>query len=322
MSGGSNIGTCTVTGTTSLTLTLASGAITTCPITLTANVTSVTVTGAQSGFNQMTLYITNGAGPYTMAAPSGFNNWTNPLQGNGAITDLVYQTSNGGSAWQLANSSNQSFGERQSASAPTTPVSGDGRDWFDTTDLDAEWKNSAGSVFKAFLSGADANPVTGQINNLSHVTNGSILNSGLANTGITVNGQTLYAQLRIVMHCTVTPGVTITTGTTATLSTAFTINQEATAATAVAYTLPTASAGAQFCVDNGYNGSAADTGALTVNASASGQFIIFTDGTLSATGGNVVSGGAARDGACFAGIDSTHWMFYPHSQSGAAWTKH
>ena len=112
---------------------------------------------------------------------------------------------------------------------------------------------------------------------------------------------------------------TITTGTTATLSTCFTVNQNATAATGVAYTLPTAASGLQFCIDNGWNGSAANTGVLTLSTSASGQFIVFTDGTLSATGGNVTSGGAARDGACVYGIDSTHWMLYPHS---GTWTKH
>ena len=117
--------------------------------------------------------------------------------------------------------------------------------------------------------------------------------------------------------------VTITTGTTGTLSTAFTYNQEATAATAVAYTLPTASAATissgQYCVSNSYNGSAATTGVLTVNTSASGQFIIFTDGTLSATGGNVTSGGAASDAACFAGVDATHWQMYTNR---GTWTKH
>ena len=66
---------------------------------------------------------------------------------------------------------------------------------------------------------------------------------------------------------------TATTGTSATLSTCFTVNQEATAGAVRAYTLPTASSGAQYCVDNG-NGGAANTGALTVNASASGQYIV------------------------------------------------
>ncbi len=112
---------------------------------------------------------------------------------------------------------------------------------------------------------------------------------------------------------------TITTGTSGTLSTCFTVNQEATAATGVTYALPTAASGLQYCIDSGWNGSAANTGVLTLAASASGQFIVFTDGTLSATGGNVTSGGAARDGACVYGIDSTHWMFLPHS---GTWTKH
>lgn len=120
-----------------------------------------------------------------------------------------------------------------------------------------------------------------------------------------------------------TAPVTITTGTTATLGGTFrsgyTLNQEATAATAVAYTLPTAAAGRQYCVGNSWNGTAATTGILTVNASASGQFIIFTDGTLSATGGNVTSGGAAADAACFVGVDATHWQIYV--QRGI-WTKH
>lgn len=117
--------------------------------------------------------------------------------------------------------------------------------------------------------------------------------------------------------------VTLTTGTTATLSTALTVNQEATAGTAVAYTLPPAAAAtassSQFCVSNGNNGTSADTGVLTINASASGQFIVFTDGTLSATGGNVTSGGAAADAACFVGLDTTHWLMYVNR---GTWTKH
>lgn len=117
--------------------------------------------------------------------------------------------------------------------------------------------------------------------------------------------------------------VTITTGSSATLGgtyhTGYTLNQEATAATAVTYTLPTAAGGLQYCVANSFNGSAADTGALELLTSATGQFIIYTDGTLSATGGFVVSGGAARDSACVVGVDATHWMLYV---SSGVWTKH
>ncbi len=124
--------------------------------------------------------------------------------------------------------------------------------------------------------------------------------------------------------------ITITTGTSCTLGTTsgcnsvaynsgYTFNQNATAATAVAYTLPTAAAGKQFCIGNSYNGSAANTGVITLNTSASGQFIIFTDGTLSATGGNITSGGAAADAACVVGLDSTHWQLYVNR---GTWTKH
>ncbi len=117
--------------------------------------------------------------------------------------------------------------------------------------------------------------------------------------------------------------ITITTGTSATLGgtykSGYTFNQEATAATGVAYTLPTAAAGLQYCIGNSYNGSAADTGVLTLNTSASGQFIIFTDGTLSATGGNVTSGGAGGDAACVVGVDTTHWQLYVNR---GTWTKH
>jgi len=117
--------------------------------------------------------------------------------------------------------------------------------------------------------------------------------------------------------------VTISTSSPVTVSTtlnsAFYYNQNATAATAMTFNLPTAAVGKQFCIANSNNGSAANTGILTIATSATGQFIIFTDGTLSATGGNVTSGGAAADAACVVGVDSTHWQLY--TQVGT-WTKH
>ena len=159
--------------------------------------------------------------------------------------------------------------------------------------------------------------------------------AGCPTTVVKLNGTSLAGLATGILKNTTSTGVpsiatagtdylapcttTITTGTSATLSTCFTVNQESTAATGVAYTLPTAASGLQFCIDSGWNGSAANTGILTLNASASGQYLVFTDGTLSASGGNVTSAGAARDGACVYGIDSTHWMFLPHS---GTWTNH
>lgn len=88
------------------------------------------------------------------------------------------------------------------------------------------------------------------------------------------------------------------------------VNENATAAQAVVYNLPTASPGVQKCFANGNNGSAANTGTLELLTSGTGQFIIYTDGTLSASGGDVTSGGAAGDAACLWGVDATHWIFY------------
>ena len=138
------------------------------------------------------------------------------------------------------------------------------------------------------------------------------VNTQSANDNSTKAASTAYVD---ATKCT----TTITSGGTSfTLSTCFTVNQHATAGIAILYTLPTAASGLQYCIDNGWNGSAADTGVLTLSTSASGQFLVFTDGTLTASGGNVASGGAARDGACVYGIDSTHWMFLPHS---GTWSK-
>ena len=134
-----------------------------------------------------------------------------------------------------------------------------------------------------------------------------------SNAGVGLQLDTSYV-LPLVSLSTTTP---ITVSTTA--NSGFYNNQNATAATAVTYNLPTASAGKQFCFTNSYNGSAADTGILTIQVSASGQYIIFTDGTLSASNGNVTSGGAAADAACVVGVDTTYWQLYV--QRGT-WAKH
>jgi phage baseplate assembly protein gpV len=94
----------------------------------------------------------------------------------------------------------------------------------------------------------------------------------------------------------------------------YTFNNYATAGTAVGYTLPTAAAGKQRCYGN-YTGK---TGVITVNTSASGQYIS-VDGVLTASGGNITSGGALGDKACFVGVDATHWVFYGNK---GAWTAH
>lgn len=116
--------------------------------------------------------------------------------------------------------------------------------------------------------------------------------------------------------------LTVTTGSSASLggtfNSGYTYNQEATAGTAIVYTLPTAAAGKQYCIGNSYNGSAGETGTLKLITSASGQFIIY-NGVLSLTNGYIISAGALGDKGCAVGVDSTHWEFY--AQVGT-WTLH
>ena len=162
------------------------------------------------------------------------------------------------------------------------------------------------------VSVATANGVSGTVANSTTtpaitLTLGAITPSSSIATGIQ-DGQ---------MPTAVTTGASASLG--GTYSTGLTINENATAATAITYTLPTAATGKWYCVTNGYNGSAANTGALELLTSAAGQYIIWTDGTLSASGGYGISAGAARDSACVVGQDSTHWILYTNS---GVWTKH
>jgi hypothetical protein len=92
------------------------------------------------------------------------------------------------------------------AAPGSNPNSGFTYSWIDSTDLDAELLNSAGNNFAMFRTGVDANPVTGQVTNLSHVTNSSLPNSGLVNTGTTVNGVSCV----LGASCTVTAAPSVT----------------------------------------------------------------------------------------------------------------
>lgn len=177
------------------------------------------------------------------------------------------------------------------------------------------------------LTGTDIN-TSNQVTNGSHITNASIGSSALASSlalttpaigAATGTSLLLTGNMDGTVPSVVQTG-TFTFGTTGgTFKHSFNDNESVTAGAAITGTLPTAAAGLYYCVDNAYNGSNPNTGVITIATSASGQFIIFTDGTLSATGGNVTSGGAAGDAACVRGVDSTHWMLY--IQNGT-WTKH
>ena len=171
------------------------------------------------------------------------------------------------------------------------------------TPTDATGNTSGSGNFALVTSPTFVTPVLGA------ATASSLLASGI------VDGE---APVTLTTSASCTLGTTSGCNATA-YDSGYTFNQEGTAATAITYTLPTAAAGKQYCVSNSYNGSAATTGTLELLTSASGQFIIFTDGTLSATGGFVISGGAAADAACVVGTDSTHWQLYVNR---GTWAKH
>jgi hypothetical protein len=120
--------------------------------------------------------------------------------------------------------------------------------------------------------------------------------------------------------------MTITTSATCTISSntsgcpyggtyksGYSINNDG--STAVTYTLPTAAAGLQYCVRN----IAGATGTLTIQTSASGQYID-NAGTNTASGGYVISSGALGDSGCVVAIDTTHWELY--NTSATTWTTH
>lgn len=185
--------------------------------------------------------------------------------------------------------------------------------------LGLQFSSSAPSANNVLLVGAPASGV-------AQVTYGQVTGSQIAPSSTLVTPNIGAATGTSLLATGIVDGLNataVTTGTSivlgGTYKTGYTFNQNATAGAAVSYALPTASAGLQYCVGNGYNGSAADTGALTLQTSASGQFIIFTDGSLSATGGYVISSGAVGDFACMIGVDSTHWYFRPNQ---GTWTKH
>jgi hypothetical protein len=87
-------------------------------------------------------------------------------------------------------------------------------------------------------------------------------------------------------------------------------NAQSSAASAFAVTLPTPTLGAYWCVKNWYNGSAFNTGVITVTvANAGTQKIIYAQTSFAGT--SISSAGAVGDYGCFTGISSTQWDFNP-----------
>jgi hypothetical protein len=148
--------------TTTLTFTLAGpGPYFGCAATLTASAATTVIAGTVPTNAIINVTLTQAAGLYTVAAPTGFCSWAQPYLVSGAVSSASYQTSNAGTNWSSLNGGCLSYGQVPLSSAPGTPPTGYLFPWMNSTDLDAEWINSAGSIFAGFLKGADCNPVTG-----------------------------------------------------------------------------------------------------------------------------------------------------------------
>jgi hypothetical protein len=114
--------------------------------------------------------------------------------------------------------------------------------------------------------------------------------------------------------------VTLSTGATISLGTQYntgvTLNQAAVSIAPLTATLPPAIQGMFYCVGNDNNGTGPNTGAITLQTSGAGQYIELL-GVYGASGGYLISGGAAGDYACVQAVDATHWR--ANVQAGS-WT--
>lgn len=160
---------------------------------ITQNQTSATLVGSAATAGQLIqwIYKQDGTGNKTVVHPTNLLNACaiDPTPNIQTIITAIWDGSNA-----IATGCATSLGYMRfygpEGAASSTPVSGYGDCWLDQTDhsgLQCKANNSA-NLFKLTLTGVDINPVTGQVTNLSHVTNGSLPTSGLASTTITVNG--------------------------------------------------------------------------------------------------------------------------------------
>lgn len=143
--------------------------------------------------------------------------------------------------------------------------------------------SAPGSVITPFASGSGANYIT--------ETNGSLLVGGNFDGKIPTLAATSSCNAGIAGGCF--PVV---------YKTSTVINTNTTAAAAMTLSLPPVASGMHYCLTNGYNGTAANTGTLTIASSGSQKIL---DGTTLASA--ITSGGAAGDRACVTGASSTYW---------------
>lgn len=179
-------------GTTTCAWASAGGGI--CTFTMSGGNTTIANTGQVAG-NVYTFNITNDSTPRTLAYQANMSSGAAmPASAGAQIQFQCYwngTTNQCGPAIWLNGA--RMIGPTPEDAAPTTTVcaAGLGCFYFDSTDHAPEAiENGSSNRWKMFLSGQDANPITGQVTNLSHVTNNSLPHSGIAATAVTPGSYT------------------------------------------------------------------------------------------------------------------------------------
>lgn len=128
-----------------------------------------------------------------------------------------------------------------------------------------------------------------------------------------VNGNvSIKGNLKVVGKALVTVSVTTLSSVTVS-SSGFYINNSSGAVNYLLPAITTSTVGTQVCVRN----ATTRTGVITVTAPAS--TFIDKDGANGTAAGTIVSGGALADSACFVGITTTQYLYYP---GAGTWTNH
>lgn len=146
--GGGSVGACVVTGGGTATLTVTvSAATNVCPLTLSANATTVNISGGGSAGDSIAFAITQGGSIFTMAAPTAFTPWPGPSRVASKIANFTCWNQDG-TNWSCgAATSTATNGQCLETTAPGTPTGTTIFNWCDTTNARPQYINPAAVIF-------------------------------------------------------------------------------------------------------------------------------------------------------------------------------
>ncbi len=161
------------------------------PGAMTANITSVTFTNKSAGAKFSIAWLQDGTGGRSVSYGASANNTCiidASIPANAIITQFFEVGADGTTVNGTGCTSNLTgVLAMGGTTAPlTTPQPGNVNCWLDSTDNNAECKDSSANLYKMFKSGADANPITGVVSKINGGsftgTNGDVVSFGASNT--------------------------------------------------------------------------------------------------------------------------------------------